>query len=207
MSRIVALPPSEPSHKTNRQFLTQPSSWAKLGSVVALFLVLIWLNSRSATPSVAVKHEAGQVAGVQDVRTDPVSTEKPVVEEPQAAVTEEPESSEPTAAQKEVDKILGTSNYTVATLLAQGQNYLDKGDLGPAENFYKRATEISPEYRDAWYLLGFTYLKEYQKNPVSSAFSMSKGQWAVVSLTKAATIDPLSKDVKDLLAIAQKAAQ
>jgi hypothetical protein len=230
MKRIISLKPSEPVHRpVKRAFLTQRSSWIKLISFAAIFILGSWFifKPHTETPKnqTVINDKQGKVAGVETSRPNTVSTNSSNSFSTQtgndhisgggdskdasttvASTQENPPSNQPTKAQLDTTKLIGASNIDdLQTLLENGKKYLDNNQLTQADTLFTRATEVAPEYRTAWYLLGYTQLKEYEKTPTNQD-SLSFAQKAVITLTRAHTIDPLADNVNSLLKTAQLAA-
>lgn len=225
----------------NRQFLTQPASYAKLGVIIVAVAILVWVNIKPAKQNTANPQSAaatqpndsspsdnnGQVAGatiengqivqrgeanpaldtgpkenlVHPVSINPSQTPKsPATVSP--TIPNKPDG--PTKAQIAMQAIVG-DNQDLQTLLSTGKQNLDANKLDVAELAFRRATEVTPDYRDAWYLLGFACLKEFEQNPVVQLpdYAISKIDWAVIALTHAHSLDPIAQDVTDLLATAK----
>lgn len=219
-----ALPKITPP-TAKRQFLTKPSSWAKMGVIVSVVIVLFIVNrSPQSVPAQNTAQTAesqpgapqpvaevtpdaeGVVAGVESVRDIQPTPEPEAVKktQPEIPKTQPDQPPAPSKAQVAMQAILG-DDQELQPLLVLGKKYLDEERLDTAELAFMRATEVAPEYRDAWYLVGFTALKEFQKNPVvqSPDFTVSKLDLAIIYLKHAKTIDPLAQNVKDLLKSAQ----
>lgn len=186
-----------------RQFLTKPTSWAKLGVLLLISALIVWFNLRpqkKASDIPVVPDNGGQVAGEETKREQ----ENPVVPVIKDEPVETAQDSGPTKAQTAVERIIGKTD-DLETLLKAGKKFLDEGNFDNAIIAFERTTEIVPDYRDTWYLLGYSYLKKYQQNPnlvVENGFSDI--ELARFALERAKTLDPQDKDTADLLEITNK---
>jgi len=211
--------PKVTSPGAKRQFLTKPSSWAKIGVIISVVIVLFVVNrSPQNAPAKDQAHPAvepqpvaptpvqetqkdtqGVIAGVESVRDA-----KPPPQPKEEIKTEPQQPPQPSKAQVAMQAILG-DEQELEPLLVLGKKYLDEERLDSAELAFIRATEVAPQYRDAWYLVGFTALKEFQKDPIikSPDYAVSKLDLAIIYLKRAQTLDPLAQNVKDLLKTAQ----
>jgi cytoskeletal protein RodZ len=233
MKRIVSLAPPESDQK-KESFLTKKSSWLKLATFLGLILILVWFNrlpDHMDSKPANLNDKAGQVAGIESTRAaskDTDNTQVATVTTPQTdtnindhisgggdeansdstttvASSSLQSSTGPTTAQTKTENLIG-SDSDINLILQEGKKYLDSSQLDKADTLFTRATEVEPEYRDAWYLLGYTYLKEFEKNSVLNPTSLTFAQKAVVVLTRAHAIDPVADNVNSLRSIAKKAA-
>lgn len=231
MKRIVSLTPKERQLKGSR-FLTKRSSWVKLGLFLCLVVVLVWFGFKPDNHSkkqVALNDKNGKVAGIESTRPAKDLTNNPNTATPNGTIndhvsgggdsdtvltTDQIDPNPPVISQISTQtkaeiaslKLIGNSD-NFELILEQGQQYLAKNKLSQADTLFTRATEIEPEYRDAWYLLGYTQLKEYEAQNKNNISTASFAQKAFLTLTRAHTIDPQAKNVSDLLAVAKEAAQ
>ncbi len=233
MKRITSLKPNELNQKPEpRGFLTKKSSWFKLGSFGLVIIFLVWLavkpNSPQTKNQTALNDKGGKVAGVETTRnnapTNSDQTDKSTYSNPAPSdhisgggdetdtktTTNTPQtetnSNEPSLAQQATTKLIGSDNSSdLESILKSGKLYLDQNKLTQADSLFTRATEVAPEYRDAWYLLGYTQLKEFEQSKELPINNLNFAQKALISLTKAHTIDPLADNVNQLLNTAQKA--
>jgi tetratricopeptide (TPR) repeat protein len=90
-------------------------------------------------------------------------------------------------------------------LMQAGRQFLEQGKYELALATFKRTVELRPDYRDAHYLLGYTYLKLYeqtgdyiQDNP-DPYTDLTNLELARLSLLRAQRLDPLSEKIPLLL--------
>lgn len=197
------------SRENNREFLTKPASWAKLGVVLVVVLMLVWINLKSdhkdhVKSNAKTNDKTGIVAGVSSLRAEveekPKSENSPPVKIDKPA----PQNNVPTSTQTAIEKIIGNAS-DLKTLLTAGKGFLDQNRLDEAKLAFERATEVAPNYRDIWYLLGYTELKKYQQNPsqINDTTTISALDRAIIALTRANALDPQAQNVKDLLEFAK----
>jgi len=86
-------------------------------------------------------------------------------------------------------------------LVGLGQKLLDNGDAESAIIPLERATQIKSNYRDAWYLLGYSYIKADldTQSEVAVTHPIAYRQQAKKALEKAHTIDPGHEPTNHLL--------
>jgi Flp pilus assembly protein TadD len=82
------------------------------------------------------------------------------------------------------------------TLVVMGKNFLSSDSTPYAIIALERATEVNPNYRDAWYLLGYAYVQSLALPEVDR---MSHAEKAKIALETARTIDPTHQPTIDLL--------
>ena len=188
-----------------RQFLTQRSSWIKLGIMALVVAMVFWINikpadkvpvadNKSQNQPSQTTDQGGKVAGVETQKEEP---KKPEASVPVSSVNSDPPKTK-------FEGLVDQSN-DFNNLLDIGKKYVDEQDFEKARVVYLRATKIAPNYRDVWYMLAFSELKLYEKNPVDNPENtLSYATWAYFHLKRANTLDPLAENVKQLLEIAKK---
>lgn len=175
-----------------REFLTKPSSFAKLGVLIAVSGLIIWINVQSNRKT-GIGNRGDQNNGA--------------VGEVAGAVSQRAEAGEqPTKVQTSLERIIGKAD-DFETLLKTGKEFLDRGEFDGAILAFERASEVAPDYRDVWYLLGFSRLKKFEQTPSmeDTTPTVNDADRAVIALTRAQAIDPQSETVKELLNIAKQA--
>ena len=158
----------------------------KLGFAVLVLGFLFWqIFWRSATRAQNFFDKSnsriGQVLGIEDER-------------------------EPTALEKSIEK-----SGDFWGLAQAGKKFLDDNNLELAEKTFSRAVALNPAMRDGHYLLGYIYLKIYEKygdyvseNP-DIFIEQTNLQKARLSLLRAQNLDPNSEKIQELLTIVDSA--
>lgn len=81
-------------------------------------------------------------------------------------------------------------------LVAMGRSFLSSGGANYAIVVLEQATVLSPNYRDAWYLLGYSYA-QLMTQPGSDSSDLARK--AKEALEKSRLIDPNHQPTSDLL--------
>lgn len=199
-----------------RQFLTKPSSWAKLFVGFGIVGLIVWANINPARKSKIEnkKSPSGQVAGAQSDRI--TNNEVRITDKPENINQEAQPPAEieglptidfpaPKSDGSQLDKTILASN-DVRLLFDTGSNALAKNDFTLSQLSYIRLTQIAPEYKDAWYYLGYLYLKKFESDPIVKYADPAPTNldWAIVALNRAHLIAPLSDPVTELLGKAEE---
>lgn len=197
---------------SKRQFLTKPSSWAKLFVGFGIVGLMVWVNINPGRKSKIEnrKPTSGQIAGAQDNRI--TNNEVRITDNPGNTSQEAQPPAEieglpavdfpiPKSAGSELDKTILASN-DIRLLFDTGSGALAKNDFNLAQLAYIRITQIAPEYKDAWYYLGYSYLKKFESDPIVKYADPAPTNldWAIVALNRAHLIAPLSDHITELLA-------
>ena len=215
-----------------REFLTKPSSWAKLIVGFGIVGLMVWFNVKPNRKSITAKggipqseniinggtienpqSNSGQVAGAQDNRIDNSELIIPDEEKDSQAKQKtvefeglpQVEFPIPKDTNSELNKTILASD-DIKLLFKTGSDALDNNDLDLAQLSYIRITQIAPEYKDAWYFLGYTYLKKFERDPVIKYADPAPTNlnWAIVALNRAHLIAPQSDPITQLLNNAQE---
>lgn len=99
-----------------------------------------------------------------------------------------------------VEAKIQTQDDPVA-LVRLGQKFLNGGDARSAVIPLERAARLKPNYRDAWYLLGYSYIKadlDAAANPAPAGRPAYRQQ-AKKALEKARSLDPTHAPTNQLL--------
>lgn len=218
--QITHIAPRVRSNTTGTgQFLTRPASWLKLISAVLVLglglagVVKVMTQAKSTPPAVATIQTPSNQPAAPAVPTQPVAsvattdvstiggggTTNPPAEPAQSAVPPPNyHQDKPDPGMVKAEGIANPSSDEQAILaLTDGQQLVAKGieltqtnNLNLARKAFRRATELEPYWRDAWYLLGYALAQGDSADYTA----------ARAALQKATTIDPLSKDSWTLLA-------
>lgn len=86
-------------------------------------------------------------------------------------------------------------------LIDMGRQFLESGNGRYAVLPLEKAVELKPEFRDAWYWLGYAYLQAAQEiaNPEAGALRTEYSDKGVAALKEAYRIDPGYEPTLELL--------
>ena len=209
-------PPFGGKAAPQRQFLTKPSSWAKLIVGFAIVGLVVWFNVMPDRKSKIEnrKSTSGQVAGAQTQDDSIMNQELSIKniqennnqgEQKETQIEGLPPIEFPIPQiNSDLDKTILASE-DIRLLFKTGSDALDKEDLNLAQLAYIRITQIAPEYKDAWYYLGYSYLKKFEIEPIIKYANPAPTNldWAIVALNRAHLIAPQSEPIIQLLKKAQ----